>query len=321
MIAVIHLVWGPLGPAPLRRFLESYRTHPAGIEHELIMLFNGVSDDCLPALNAELEGIEHRQLVLAEPLQDLAAYAVAAERLEHECLCFLNSHSVLLASDWLAKLALALDQPRAGLVGATGSWASFRSAALNTLFLPSPYRSIFPKRKVARELYRGIELEREAGFWPTSEPMPRSLLGSLTALLKGLAPMPEQIHRFESFPAPHLRTNGFIARRAILTSLRTGKIHTKMDAYTLESGHDSLTHQILRLGLRVIVVARDSSLHEPEHWPQSRTFWQGNQEDLLIADNQTRLYANGGLERRRLLSAYAWGQQADPSLPTLGSAS
>ncbi len=133
--------------------------------------------------------------------------------------------------------------------------------------------------------------------------------------------MPEQIRRFESFPAPHLRTNGFIAKRAILNDLRTGGIHTKMDAYSLESGHDSLTHQILRLGLRVAVVARDSSLHEPKHWPQSRTFWQGDQEELLIADNQTRLYANGGLERRRLLSAYAWGQQADPSLPTLGSAS
>jgi hypothetical protein len=316
VIAVIHLIWGPLGPTPLHRFLESYRAHSAGAEHELIILFNGVSDDCLPALNAELKGIEHRRLVLTEPLQDLAAYAVAAERLEHEYLCFLNSHSVLLASDWLAKLVLALDQPRVGLAGATGSWASFRSAALNTLFLPSPYRRVFPKRKVARELYRAMELEREAGSQPISELMSRSRFGSLTAVLKGLAPMPEQIRRFESFPAPHLRTNGFIAKRALLRGLGTGEIHTKIDAYSLESGHDSLTHQILRLGLRAIVVARDSSLYEPEHWPQSRTFWQGNQEELLIADNQTRLYANGGLERRRLLSAYAWGQQADPSLPT-----
>jgi hypothetical protein len=212
MIAVIHLVWGPLGPAPLRRFLESYRAHPAGAEHELIMLFNGVSDDCRPALNAELQGVEHRRLELAEPLQDLAAYIVAAERLEHDCVCFLNSHSVLLASDWLAKLALALDQPRVGLAGATGSWASFRSAALNTLFLPSPYRRVFPKRKVARELYRAMELEREAGLH-TPKPMPRSRLGSLTALLRGLAPMPEQIRRFEGFPAPHLRTNGWMPIR------------------------------------------------------------------------------------------------------------
>ena len=282
------------------------------------MLFNGVSDDRLPALNTALEGVEHRRLLLAEPLQDLAAYAIAAERLEHKCLCFLNSHSVLLAPDWLAKLALALDQPRVGLVGATGSWASLRSAALNALFLPSPYRSVFPKRKVARELYRAMELEREAGWQPTSKPMRRSPVGSLRSVLKGLAPTPEQIRRFEGFPTPHLRTNGFMARRATLSGLRIGNIRTKMDAYSLESGYDSLTHQVERSGLRVIVVARDGSLHEPVHWPNSRTLWQSDQEGLLIADNQTRLYANGGLERRRLLSAYAWGQQADPSPPTIG---
>lgn len=321
MIAVIHLVWGPLGPAPLRRFLKSYRAHPAGVEHDLIMLFNGVSDDHLPALNAELEGVEHRRLLLAAPLQDLAAYATAAERLEHEYLCFLNSHSVLLAPDWLAKLAHALNQPKVGLAGATGSWASLRSAALNALFLPSPYRSVFPKRKVARELYRAMELEREAGWQPTSEPMRRSQIDSLRSVLKGLAPMPEQIRRFEGFPTPHLRTNGFMARRATLTGLRIGNIRTKMEAYSLESGHNSLTHQVMHSGLRAIVVARDGSLHEPEHWPNSRTLWQGDQEGLLIADNQTRLYLNGGLERRQLLSAYAWGQQAAPSPPKMGSTS
>src|SRR5579863_78062 len=304
MIAVVHLIWGPLGPAPLRRFLRSYRAHAAGVEHDLVMIFNGVSDDCLPALNRELEGVEHRRLVLAEPLQDLAAYAMAAECLEHECLCFLNSHSVLLAHDWLAKLALALEQPQVGLVGATGSWASFRSAALNMIFLPNPYRRVFPKRRVARELYRAMALEREAGHSPTSKPMPRSPLGSLTAVLEGLAPLPEQIRRFEGFPTPHLRTNGFMARRATLANLRIGEIRTKMDAYSLESGRDSLTNRVMRSGLRALVVARDGSFYEHEHWPRSRTLWQGDQEGLLIADNQTRIYANGELRRRQMLSAY-----------------
>lgn len=124
MIAVVHLVWGPLGPVPVREFLASYRRHAAGAEHELVMLFNGVTSEQRPALEAELEGTEHRSLELTEPVQDLAAYAQAAERLEHERLCFLNSYSMVLARDWLAKLAHALDQPDAGLVGATGSWES-----------------------------------------------------------------------------------------------------------------------------------------------------------------------------------------------------
>ncbi len=320
MIAVVHLVWEPLGPASLRRFLESYRAHPAGAEHELVMLFNGVSDDGLLEFNSELEGVEHDRLVLTKPLQDLAAYAIAAERLKHERLCFLNSHSTLIAPDWLAKLTDALDQPLAGLVGATGSWASLRSAALNALFLPNPYRGVFPTRKLARQLYREMELERAEGWQPTSKPERRSPAGTLTAVLQGLAPMPKQIRLFGGFPTPHLRTNGFMARRVTLTGLRIDDIRTKMDAYALESGRENLTYRVGRSGLHAIVVARDGSLHEYKNWPRSHTFWQGDQEGLLIADNQTRVYANGGLERRRLLSAYAWGRQADPNPRTNGVA-
>ena len=32
----------------------------------------------------------------------------------------------------------------------------------------------------------------------------------------------------------------------------------------------------------------------------------------MIADNQTRMYARGGMDRRRLLSVLAWGGLADP---------
>ena len=159
MIAVIHLVWGPLGPRPLREFLASYRRHPAGIEHELVLLLNGVSDAQRAALDRELEGVEHRQLTLPKPVQDLAAYRQAAELLGHERVCFLNSYSTILAPDWLAKLSHALEMPGAGLVAATGSWASARSAILNAFFLPNPYRGVVPGRRVAREQLASIESE------------------------------------------------------------------------------------------------------------------------------------------------------------------
>ncbi len=48
MIAVVHLVWGPLGAGPLQEFLASYKRHPAGAEHELVVLLNNVPDP-LPA--------------------------------------------------------------------------------------------------------------------------------------------------------------------------------------------------------------------------------------------------------------------------------
>ena len=312
MIAVVHLVWGPLGPTPLREFLASYRGHAPGVEHELVVLFNGVGAEQRPLLLAELEGVEHRALTLSEPVQDLAAYLQAADQLEHERLCFLNSYSTILAPDWLAKLNRGLDEPTAGLVAATGSWASVRSAVANGLFLPNPYRGVVPSRGVARRELAAMELELAGQDAGTQAPTPRSLMGSVRATLKTLPAVPEQLLRFEGFPAPHLRTNVFMGDRAVLRRLRTRRIARKMDAYLLESGHASFTRQMHALGLRTLVVDCDGACYDHEDWPESRTLWQGDQEGLLIADNQTRIYANGGIERRRLLSAFAWGRRAEP---------
>jgi hypothetical protein len=121
MIALVYLAWAPLGPAPLREFVRSYRAHPAGAEHELVVVLNG--EPRAPLL-AELRGVEHRLIVLERPLLDLPAYDVAARELEHERLCFLNSYSSILADGWLGLLARALGDPGVGLVGATGSWES-----------------------------------------------------------------------------------------------------------------------------------------------------------------------------------------------------
>jgi hypothetical protein len=314
--AVVHLVWGPFGPLPLRRFVRSYREHPAGTEHDLIVLLNNVGIDQQPELLAELEGVPHRVLALEEPVQDLAAYEQAVRRLEHERLCFLNSHSEILAPDWLAKLDRALDLPRAGLVGATGSWASTRSWVLHSYFLPTPYRGHIPERAVAREQFLAIELEREGiPVGESPELVRRSLGDSLRAKLRTLPEMPVQIFGFERFPACHLRTNAFMARRETLRAIRMCRIETKMDAYRLENGKRSLTRQVQATGLRTLVVAKDGSAYDHEQWPLSRTFWQGDQENLLVADNQTRSYLNGTLERRRLLSGFAWGPRADPSPP------
>ncbi len=319
MIAVVHLVWGPLGPAPLRAFLDSYRRHPAGADHELVILFNGVAPEQRSELSSELRGIEHRALSLERPVQDLTAYAWAGARLDHDRVCFLNSHSVLLAPDWLGKLDDALNLPGAGLVGATGSWASFRSAVLNGLMLPNPYRAApEPARALRRELWCEIERELEQ-----AEPR-RALAGPrdprehrIANRLKSVRQLPEHLLDFPGFPAYHLRTNAFMAERATLASLRTRRISRKMDALRIESGRDSYTAQIHARGLRALVVTREGSSHDRDDWPASHTFWQAHQERLLIADNRTAVYENGGLERRRLLSARAWGTLAEPLPPAV----
>jgi len=128
MIGLVHLVWAPLGPEPLRRFLRSYRAHPAGAEHEVVIVLNGAQVEGAPLSReeamAELEGTQHRLVELERPMQDLAAYGEVARRLGHERVCFLNSFSVILADGWLGHLAQVAELPGVGLVGATGSWES-----------------------------------------------------------------------------------------------------------------------------------------------------------------------------------------------------
>lgn len=127
MIGVVHLVWAPLGPAPLRDFLRSYHAHPAEAEHELAIVLNGAGSadgSFREALLADLEETEHRLIELERPLLDLAAYGHAARRLAHENLCFLNSYSVIMAGGWLAHLQRALEEPEIGIAGASASWES-----------------------------------------------------------------------------------------------------------------------------------------------------------------------------------------------------
>ncbi|HEV3071967.1 MAG TPA: glycosyltransferase family 2 protein [Solirubrobacteraceae bacterium] len=125
MIGLVHLVWAPLGPEPLRAFLRSYHAHAAGADHELVILLNGDGASLTrEELLAELVDTQHQVIALKQPLTDLAAYGEAATRLEHEWLCFLNSYSVILADGWLGHLARAAQQPRVGIAGATGSWES-----------------------------------------------------------------------------------------------------------------------------------------------------------------------------------------------------
>lgn len=299
MIALVHLVWGPLGAAQLRSFLSAYRAHPPGAEHDLVVLFNAVGAGEREAFDAELAGIEHTPLVLGRPVQDLTAYARAAERLSHDRLCFLNSYSRPLAPAWLAKLDEALDLAGAGLVGATGSWASFQSAVRNSLHLPNPYRGVpQPAGSLARELWCEIERELEQTMDGAAEPevtgsTPGPRAHRALNRLKSLRRLPEHLLHFEGPPAYHLRTNAFLLDRSVYASLRTRPIARKMDALRIESGRDSYTRQILDRGMRALVVALDGTTYEHLDWPSSSTFWQGDQEGLLIADNRTSVYANG----------------------------
>jgi hypothetical protein len=274
MIGLVHLVWAPLGPEPLREFLRSYHAHPAGAGHELTIVLNWadgvVAANGVAATNgapraallAELEGTDHRLISLERPMLDLAAYGEAARWLEHERVCFLNSYSVILADGWLGLLADALDDAGVGLVGAGASWES------------------------QAEWVRG-----RVGHWPQQ-----------------LARLPLARRDYPRFPNPHIRTNAFMLDRRMLLETGLERAADKRGAYLLESGQKSITRQIQERDLRAVVVGGDGRAYDVEEWPSSNTFRSGEQENLIVADNQTREYQNASARRRRRLSRDSWGK-------------
>jgi hypothetical protein len=301
---VVHLVWAPLGPEPLRQFLASYHRHAAGVPHRLVVLLNGATSDASrDVLLRELEHTDHRLIVLETPVLDLLAYRRAAAMLSASHYCFLNSHSRILADDWLAHLDRALAEPDVGLAAASGSWASMLSYALFQLGLPSAYGNVFDDRDSTRRQFERLHHQR-TGEAPSSDPL-RRRLGTAIALSRMLI-------GFLRFPAQHVRTNAFAIEHDLLMSASRSAVRRKVQAHRLESGRDSFTRQVERRGLRAVVVDRRGRLYDAPDWPDSETFWQGAQRGLLVADNQTADYDRADAERRLLLSRYAWGDRAAP---------
>jgi hypothetical protein len=298
-LAVVHLVWGPLGPGPLRDFLTSYRGRSAGIDHELVVLFNEVTDEQRSKLLAELEGIDHRLLTLPAPMQDLAAYLHAAEHLEHTRVCFLNSYCVLRVDGWLELLSKALDELGIGLAGASGSYASVASRVHWELWRRGAYRGIFDDSQAFPErlLDTFAEFDR-----PASRRRNLHRLSTLLRILNGYA----------RFPAHHIRSNGFIVERETMLRLSAPLPRDKIAAHLLECGRHSITRQIEQMHSQVVVVGRNGDCYPPPEWPKSETFWQADQANLLISDNQTENYRRAAPDIRLSLARWAWGAEAQP---------
>ena len=298
-VGVVHLLRRKNGLAPFERFLRSYREHPAGVPHDLVVIFKGFPFGCgTQAYDGLLEGVLHRRLYVADYGFDMRPYFKAAETFDYRYFCFLNSFSRILDSDWLGKLYRRITTDGVGLVGTTGSYESFASNYAERASILAKLRLIARLRWRLGHLSRGPNprvIVRRAGGW-----MAQAL---------GIAPWRD----FPSFPNFHIRTNALMVARKTLLQIRHGPMLLKFSAYALESGHSSLTRQVMHLGLKPLVVARSGESFDKERWHLSNTFRQSLQENLLIADNQTDVYDASNASERAVLARQTWREFARPA--------
>jgi hypothetical protein len=129
--AVVYLARGIGGGLALAKaFFEGYAAHPAGVAHDLIILakgWQGVAMDG-PAGREALDRLAHAAgatiVDLPDDGFDWGAYMRTVTKIDHEWVCFLNTHSQIEADDWLLKLATAAQQPGIGAAGATASFGT-----------------------------------------------------------------------------------------------------------------------------------------------------------------------------------------------------
>jgi hypothetical protein len=195
-----------------------------------------------------------------------------ARSFQYDYYCFVNSYTRFLEHEWLVKLFRNLTDNGVGLVGATGSYES-----MYTVFMEG----------------------RESGG-------KRGGLSLLRLRWNQFVKKTKKWIRFPPYPNQHIRTNGFMISRKVMQNLRPGIIYRKTHAYKFESGRNSMTRQILRMGLRALIVGRDGKGYEMDSWHESGTFRQGGQENLLIADNQTDMYDLADDGEKRELMMRSW---------------
>lgn len=304
-LALFYLARKVEGLGSFWRFVESYKAHPAGCPHQLVIIYKGFEGEDDPDLIRANElfsevASDRSDVYVTDEHFDIGAYIQAARQIDAKYVCFVNTHTDILADNWLAHLRNAIEDESVGVAGASASYESlYDSLALTTKAVwLAGIECISFDQKLA-EHYDFI-LKMHVPHWLDGQPIKEHKHGHFYGVYLAekwdafwrstLEPGKENhfLADFARFPNPHVRSNGFIVRRADF--LRFNVEPTKKSTYGFESGPNGLSITMLREGKRLVLVDRNGQCLGPEQWPTSGCFRSGNQENLMIADNQTRSY-------------------------------
>src|SRR4051812_3999235 len=91
-LAVVYLARFAEGARPVSTFIESYRRHPAGTAHDLIIVRKGFPEGATDQ-NDILAPFLANAISISDDGFDITAYAQAAAQLPHDYVVFLNTFS------------------------------------------------------------------------------------------------------------------------------------------------------------------------------------------------------------------------------------
>ena len=322
-VALVYLARFAEGPKPMAAFVDSCRTHSAGIAHDRVVIRKGFPGG-QSAQDKILDAFFSTSISVSDDGFDITAYADAAAQLPHKYLVFLNTFSEVRADDWLRKLRSAFDDEAVGIAGATGSYESLYSSMKRFrrgMYLTQKqllgsqqpglrrafqiFRKALPsqlsKRLVAKIIsHFAVRAARSPATDPAFEAVwdQETWPGGVYDYLNGIS----------VYPNPHIRTNAFMIERHVFLDALPRPITTKKESYLFESGPAGLTQSVLQRGKTVVVVGCDGRVYDVDQWAASGTFRLDKQDNLLVHDNQTRAFENLNTEEKRAFAEMTWGK-------------
>ncbi len=286
-IAIIYISYVPYGPSCLENFLQSYIANKPLINHSLHIVIKDWGDDTQLLLFKEIlnsYGIEHtKHLTDKEDGSDISTYFSMAKKIKSDYFVFFNTHTKILHKNWLQYFIDNITKPGVGAIAATGTWGD---------------------ATLKKRMFR--------------------LLKKCTILKVSFNEIKQLIfYYYNYYPTlkPHIRTNAFMIESKILSKLVFHKVSPSFlrifmrgkstnraiqQAVCFEHGRKSMCVQIESMNLHTLVVGADGRGYKQPEWCSSKIFLSGNQENLLIADNQTEKYATGKDSLRKYLRFCAW---------------
>lgn len=240
----------------LNIFIKSYNLFYPEEAHSLYIIFKGFDESKLKQIKKKLANVNFRSIIVPDLNFDLGSYLISSYKINESYILFLNSYSKIEYKDWLKNLFRTIKKPNVGIAGCSASYGSPKNLIFPRVYFSITEIVMFPIRVINR------------------------VLKSLVYL------------NFKYPPNPHLRTNAFIIKKKIFQNyfLTTGIPIKKTDALKIESGKFSLTNYIFSLGMDVLVVGKNAKVYNKNNWFKSKTFYCCYQKNLMVSDNQTRLF-------------------------------
>lgn len=295
-IDVIYIARGiDWGIKTVKKFIESYKNHPAGYPHNLIIAAKAW--ETLPEEYAELKQLANEAgaeiINLPDDGLDFGAYYRTIQNRSSDYIFCLSTFCVILQDNWLKVFTdNMIKNTNLKLAAPMGSWEK----------CPVNIQNILNEVK-ARHKIRNLNYK----------------LDKVLSVIKNFGTIVKYSLLPQNFPNYHIRTCAFIVDSQLFINYFTDKKlpKNKLQAYCIESGKESLTQYCIKNGYQVGILGKDNKLYAKEEWDKSKTFRCPDMSNLLIMDKQAKLYINSDTNEKAFLEKVTWGYTFTTNQETL----